>query len=95
MALVFTTSYVEDAKAIFHQYKRLAEGAMAQMADGQLTATADINWLYRLRNFPFENNPTQFQVQEGRPGFPECCTGGANVVVVHSPGGPTLFRVYA
>ncbi len=41
MAVVFTTSYVEDAKAIFHQYKRLAEGAMAQMADGQLTATLD------------------------------------------------------
>lgn len=41
MALVFTTSYVEDSKAIFHQYKRLAEGAMAQMADGQLTATLD------------------------------------------------------
>ncbi len=40
MALVFTTSYVEDAKAIFHQYKRLAEGAIAQVADEQLTASA-------------------------------------------------------
>jgi hypothetical protein len=39
--------------------------------DGRLTATADINWLYRLRNFPFETNPSQFQVSEGRPGFPE------------------------
>ena len=45
-------------------------GALSAL-DGQLTATADINWLYRLRNFPFETNPTQFQVQEGRPGFPE------------------------
>jgi hypothetical protein len=41
MALVFTTSYVEDAKAIFHQYKRLAEGAMAQVSDEQLCATLD------------------------------------------------------
>ncbi len=41
MALVFTTSYVEDAKAIFHQYKRLAEGAMAQVSDEQLCATFD------------------------------------------------------
>jgi hypothetical protein len=41
MALVFTTSYVEDAKAIFHQYKRLAEGAMAQVSDEQLGATLD------------------------------------------------------
>ena len=41
MALVFTTSYVEDAKAIFHQYKRLAEGAIAQVADEQLTAALD------------------------------------------------------
>ena len=41
MALVFTTSYVEDAKAIFRQYKKLAEGAMAQATDEQLTATLD------------------------------------------------------
>jgi hypothetical protein len=41
MALVFTTSYVEDAKAILHQYKRLAEGAMAQVSDEQLCATLD------------------------------------------------------
>jgi len=41
MALVFTTSYVEDSKAIFHQYKKLAEGAMAQATDDQLTARLD------------------------------------------------------
>jgi len=41
MALVFTTSYVEDAKAIFHQYKRLGEGAIAQVTEEQLTATLD------------------------------------------------------
>jgi hypothetical protein len=41
MALVFTTSYVEDAKAIFRQYKRLAEGAMAQVTDEQLCARLD------------------------------------------------------
>src|SRR5208337_4377004 len=41
MALVFTTSYVEDAKAIFHQYKKLAEGAMAQVTDEGLLANLD------------------------------------------------------
>jgi hypothetical protein len=41
MALVFTTSYVEDSKAIFHQYKRLAEGAISQVTDNQLTAVLD------------------------------------------------------
>ena len=41
MALVFTTSYVEDAKAILHQYKRLAEGAMAQVSDEQLNTALD------------------------------------------------------
>jgi len=41
MALVFTTSYVEDAKAIFGYYKKLAEAAMAQVTDEQLTATLD------------------------------------------------------
>jgi uncharacterized damage-inducible protein DinB len=41
MALVFTTSFVNDSKAIFQQYKRMAEGAMAQVTDEQLTATLD------------------------------------------------------
>lgn len=41
MALVFTTSYVDDAKAIFRQYKRMAEAAMVQVTDEQLTATLD------------------------------------------------------
>jgi Protein of unknown function (DUF1572) len=41
MALVFTTSYVGDSKAIFRQYKRLAEGAMAQATDEQLTTRLD------------------------------------------------------
>jgi hypothetical protein len=41
MALVFTTSYVEDSKAIFRQYQKLAESAMAQVTDDQLTAKLD------------------------------------------------------
>jgi len=41
MALVFTTSYIEDSKAIFRQHKRLAEAAIAQATDEQLTATLD------------------------------------------------------
>jgi len=41
MALKFTTSYVEDALAIFRQYKQLGEKAMAQVADEQLFATLD------------------------------------------------------
>lgn len=41
MALTFTTSYLEDARAVFHQYKRLAEAAVAQISDEQLYATLD------------------------------------------------------
>jgi len=41
MPLVFTTSYLEDALAVFRQYKRLAEGAMAQVSDDQLNAVLD------------------------------------------------------
>ena len=41
MALVFTTSYVEDSQAIFRQYKKLGERAMAQVTDQQLTARLD------------------------------------------------------
>jgi Protein of unknown function (DUF1572) len=41
MALKFTTSYLEDALSIFRQYKRLAEGAIMQLTDEQLTTTLD------------------------------------------------------
>ena len=41
MALKFTTSYIEDALAVFRQYKQLGERAMAQVADEQLFSTLD------------------------------------------------------
>jgi hypothetical protein len=41
MALQFTTSYIEDSLAIFRQYKKVAELAMEQVTDEQLTATLD------------------------------------------------------
>ncbi len=41
MAHKFSTSYLEDSISLFHQYKRLAEGAMAQVTDEQLFATLD------------------------------------------------------
>lgn len=41
MALVFTTSYLEDSIAVFRQYKKLAEGAIAQVTDDQLTYALD------------------------------------------------------
>ena len=41
MALQFTTSYLEDSLAVFRQYKKHAEGAMAQLTDEQLTMAID------------------------------------------------------
>lgn len=41
MALQFLTSYVEDSLALFRHYKNLAERAMAQATDEQLTAVLD------------------------------------------------------
>jgi hypothetical protein len=41
MALKFTTSYLEDSLGVFRYYKRLAEGAMAQVADEQLYVSLD------------------------------------------------------
>lgn len=41
MTLKFTTSYIEDALAIFRQYKQLGERAMAQVTDEQLFASLD------------------------------------------------------
>lgn len=41
MAMQFTTSYIEDALALFRYYKRLAERAMDQVSDEQLFATLD------------------------------------------------------
>jgi len=37
----FTTSYLEDARAIFRYYKKLADGAIAQVSDADLTRTLD------------------------------------------------------
>ena len=41
MSLIYTTSYTEDVRAIFRQYKKLGEGAMVQVADEDLTRTLD------------------------------------------------------
>ena len=41
MAHKFSTSYTEDSLSLFHHYKKLAEGAMAQVSDEQLFATLD------------------------------------------------------
>ena len=41
MALEFTTSYLADALTLFHYYKKMGEGAIAQVTDEELTATLD------------------------------------------------------
>ena len=41
MALTFTTSYLEDSIALFHQYKGLAERAIDQVTDEQLQTVLD------------------------------------------------------
>ena len=41
MALKFTTSYLEDALAVFRYYKLLAERAMVQVTDEQLFTVLD------------------------------------------------------
>jgi len=39
--LVFSTSYLADSIAVYHQYKTMAERAMAQVSDEHLTQTLD------------------------------------------------------
>jgi hypothetical protein len=41
MPHTFTTSYLQDSLAILRQYKKMAEGAIAQVTDEQLTAALD------------------------------------------------------
>jgi hypothetical protein len=41
MALKFTTSHVEDSLSLFRYYKKLGEGAMAQLSDEQLFVALD------------------------------------------------------
>lgn len=41
MAHKFSTSYLEDSISLLRYYKKLAEGAMAQVSDEQLTAALD------------------------------------------------------
>jgi len=41
MPLEFTTSYLEDSLALFRHYKKLAERAIAQVRDDELTVAID------------------------------------------------------
>lgn len=41
MALRYTNSYIEDSLSLFRQYKKLAEGAMAQVTDRELAIVLD------------------------------------------------------
>jgi len=41
MALKYTTSYLNDSLSLFRYYRKLAEGAMAQVTDDQLFAQLD------------------------------------------------------
>jgi hypothetical protein len=41
MAHQFTTSYLQDSLGVFHYYKKLAEGAMAQCPDDALFTSID------------------------------------------------------
>ncbi|MGB7189780.1 MAG: DUF1572 family protein [Acidobacteriaceae bacterium] len=41
MSLVFTTSYLEDACAIFHHYKKLADSAIDQVSEVDLMRVLD------------------------------------------------------
>ena len=41
MALQFTTSYIEDSIGLFRHYKKLADGALAQVTDEHLFALLD------------------------------------------------------
>lgn len=41
MAHKLTTAYIEESIALFRQYKKLAEGAIAQVTDDQLGTTLD------------------------------------------------------
>jgi hypothetical protein len=41
MPIKFTTSYIEDARAVFAQYKKMGERAMEQVSDNQLNTPLD------------------------------------------------------
>jgi len=41
LALQFTTSYIEDSIGLFRHYKKMVEGAIAQVTDEQLYQTLD------------------------------------------------------
>ncbi|HEV2499108.1 MAG TPA: DUF1572 family protein [Terriglobia bacterium] len=41
MALIYTTRFLEDSRAIFRQYKSLAEAAMAQVSDEEFFRPLD------------------------------------------------------
>jgi Protein of unknown function (DUF1572) len=67
MALQFTTSYLEDVRPLFAMYKRMGEGAMAQVSDADLTKTLDseMNCISQIVKHMTGNMRSRWQ------GFPE------------------------
>jgi hypothetical protein len=68
MALQFTTSYIEDSLTLFRQCKKIADGAMEQLADEQLYAALAGNMRSRWTDFlttdgekPDRNRDSEFQ----------------------------------
>lgn len=50
MARQFTTSYLDDSLSLFRQYKKLAEGAMTQVSERNLTRllNSEMNFISRI-----------------------------------------------
>jgi hypothetical protein len=79
MALEFTTSYLQDSLSLLRYYKRLGEGAMAQVQDEQLQRTLDPemnslaqivkhlhgNMLSRWRGFPVADGESPTRDRDG------------------------------
>ena len=104
MALKFTTSYLEDSIGVFRHYKRLAEGAMAQVSDEQLYVALDpeMNSIALIVKHLAGNMCSRwsdFLTSDGeKPGrnrdceFEEPPVGRAAVMELWETGWETLFR---
>lgn len=77
-----STTYVNASKLytdgvdVTASYTTLVEPLTSRFAytnwlDGRITFDLNLNYLDQLRNFPFQNNPSQYHIEELTPGIPQ------------------------
>ncbi|MDB5441296.1 MAG: hypothetical protein JWM33_3723, partial [Caulobacteraceae bacterium] len=93
------STYVNSSKLLTNGVEAQVAYTTPSLADwgvglgltGNLELRLDVNYLHRLRKFPFENNPSQVQIQEAQVGYPHL--KGAASATYHQGSGSFTWSV--